>query len=607
MNPTEFNHRKNFLLTPAVTLWLLSLVGLALALAIPARAETPAFSDADWASLGSGMNEPVWSLAVSGTNLYAGGYFTTADGMPANYIAQWNGSSWSALGSGFDGGVAALAVIGTNLYAGGDFANAGGVPANYIAKWDGHSWSALGAGLSGGPAGVTALAVIGTNLYAGGYFTTAGATPVNGIAKWDGNTWSALDSGVSGGGGDVEALAVIGTNLYAGGYFTTAGEVSANYIAQWNGSSWSPLGSGTDFPVWALAASGTNLFAGGDFTMADGASANYIAQWNGSSWSALGSGMDSVIMSLAASGTNLYAGGYFTTAGGLPANGIARWDGNAWWALGSGVSGGDGVVEALAADDWGHLFAGGDFFMAGTDLTSCIAQADLGLAPVILSPPQSQTAEAGSSVYFSSRVVGDPAVTCLWFFNGMNLMRSGPKAILQLTNVNSSLDGAYALVVTNVYGTATSSPAMLNVIPVVPRRPVPGVQVAGEPGSLANVDYVNGLTPPLNWTTLGSVSLTGTSQFYFDLTVPLPPQRFYRASVTQMPRGIPTLNLNFVPAITLSGNVGDSLELDWINQFGPTNAWVTLAAITLTNTSQLYFDVSALGQPPRLYQIVPAP
>ena len=40
---------------------------------------------------------------MSGTNLYAGGYFTTAGGVPANYIAKWDGSAWSALGSGMNG------------------------------------------------------------------------------------------------------------------------------------------------------------------------------------------------------------------------------------------------------------------------------------------------------------------------------------------------------------------------------------------------------------------------------------------------------------------------------------------------------------------------
>ena len=59
------------------------------------------------------------ALAVSGTNLYAGGYFTTAGGVAANNIAKWDGSAWSALGSGMDGAVYALAVSGTNLYAGG--------------------------------------------------------------------------------------------------------------------------------------------------------------------------------------------------------------------------------------------------------------------------------------------------------------------------------------------------------------------------------------------------------------------------------------------------------------------------------------------------------
>jgi hypothetical protein len=56
------------------------------------------------------------------------------------------GQQWSALGSGvggmdgsFNPGVWALAWDGENLYAGGDFTTAGGISANYIAKWDGTS------------------------------------------------------------------------------------------------------------------------------------------------------------------------------------------------------------------------------------------------------------------------------------------------------------------------------------------------------------------------------------------------------------------------------------------------------------------------------------
>src|SRR5437773_7329234 len=85
----------------------------------------------------------VRALAVSGSDLYAGGLFTSAGGSAANYIAKWNGTSWSALGSGVDFVVGGLAVSGSDLYAGGWFTNVG-----YVVKWNGNSWSTLGSGVN---------------------------------------------------------------------------------------------------------------------------------------------------------------------------------------------------------------------------------------------------------------------------------------------------------------------------------------------------------------------------------------------------------------------------------------------------------------------------
>jgi len=97
------------------------------------------WNGSSWSAFGSGdfvlgMNEPVFSLAVSGTNLFVGGQFTTAGGVSANNIAQWNGSSWSALGSGMNGAVSALVVSGTNLFAGGQFTTAGNKVSANIAE-----------------------------------------------------------------------------------------------------------------------------------------------------------------------------------------------------------------------------------------------------------------------------------------------------------------------------------------------------------------------------------------------------------------------------------------------------------------------------------------
>jgi hypothetical protein len=226
--------------------------------------------------------------------------------------------------------------------------------------------------------------------------------------------------------------------------------------------------------------------------------------------------------------------------------------------------------------------------------------------PSLTIPPPTQTAEIGTTVELTAQASTFTPATYQWFFNG-NAISGCTNSVLCLSGVQATNIGAYTLVVCNIDGVKTSSPAMLNVIPVVERRPVPAVKVAGEAGSLLNVDYANSLGPSPNWTRLGSVTLTNTSQICPDLTTPLPSQRFYRAWQTGTPGVVPTLNLNFVPAITLTGNIGNSLRLDYINAIGPTNAWVTLDTVTLTNTSQLYFDVNAPGQPQRLYRIVPMP
>jgi hypothetical protein len=339
------------------------------------------WNGSSWSALGSGMGGNILysypgisAVAVSGTNLYAGGVFTTAGGSGANYVAKWNGSSWSALGSGIGGGsygttVSALAVSGSDLYAGGNFTWAGGGAANYVAKWNGSSWSALGSGIGGVSAPfVSALAVSGNDLYVGGAFTTAGGSAANYVAKWDGSSWSALGSGLNG----PAALAVSGSDLYVGGSFTTAGGSAATNVAKWNGSSWSALGSGLNGGVAALAVSGSDLYVGGSFTTAGGSAANYIAKWNGSSWSALGSGMDGPVYTLAVSGSDLYAGGYFYTAGGGAANGVARWDGSSWSALGSGLN---QPVQALAVSG-SDLYVGGGFTTAGGSGANYVAKWD---------------------------------------------------------------------------------------------------------------------------------------------------------------------------------------------------------------------------------------
>jgi PKD repeat protein len=340
----------------------------------------------------------VVALAWAGTNLYAGGDFTVAGGVVANHVAKWDGTEWSGLGSGTNGGnangpVSAVAWDGTNLYAGGYFRTAGGVAANYIAKWDGSEWSALGTGLDDC---VNDLTCGGGNLYAGGAFTTAGGVSASYIAKWNGSEWSALGAGLEDG---VSAMAWDGANLYVGGWFTSAGGVPANHIAKWDGKEWSALGTGLNGLVYALAWDGTNLYAGGDFTTAGDAAVNHIAQWDGSRWTALGTGVDGLVNALAWNGTNLYVGGQFRTAGGVIANNIAVWDGAVWSALGSGTN---GPVWALVCDAT-NLYVGGNFTTSGAKPSSCIGH--------WCAPPEAPAAPFFTNVTTTALTINWTAVT----------------------------------------------------------------------------------------------------------------------------------------------------------------------------------------------------
>ena len=358
----------------------------------------------------NGVNGSVGAIAAdSNGNVYVGGDFTVAGGMPANGIARWDGSAWHALGSGVDGSVYAIAVSGSDVYVGGRFASAGGMPASRIARWDGSAWHTLGSGVSGD---VYAIVVSGNNVYVGGTFVSAGGMPVSRIARWDGSAWHALGSGVNYNYASpiVSAIVVNGSDVYVGGWFTSASGMPANHIARWDGSAWHALGSGVSggapFPfVRAIAVNESDVYVGGNFTSAGGTPANYIVRWDGGAWHALGAGVSGeypTIFALATRGSNVYAGGSAEFAGDVQINGIGYWNGVHWSRLGSGISGG-GVSALAVAND--QVFVGGGFTSAGGKVSQNFAIWHIPTAPKL--HLTYTTGAPGSTFHFTA--VGFPA------------------------------------------------------------------------------------------------------------------------------------------------------------------------------------------------------
>jgi hypothetical protein len=386
-----------------------------------------------WSSLGSGSANGVSggtsvgvnALAFLGDDLYVGGSFGLAGGLPANCIARWSGGSWSALGNGCRGGVNCIGVLGSDVYVGGAFTNVGGVNAREFAKWDGFGWTtwptldgvfvyplndvankmvvkdgslyiggrfnqagdvianhvarfdganfyALGSkpanGFATPPITVASIGQADDGIYVGGLITAAGRALVSRIARWDGTNWNDVGGGTMGGasgGNRVSAIAGQGSDVYIGGLFTNVGGINVSNIAHWDGFNWWNMGFGFDSTVGALAVSGNLVYAGGGFTNVIGPPAtfpvNHIAMWDGFNWNSLGSGVSSNVNAIAVSGSSVYAGGTFTSASGVTANRIARWDGDSATWNSLGTGTANGVNSTVNA----IAVNGTDVYVAG--------------------------------------------------------------------------------------------------------------------------------------------------------------------------------------------------------------------------------------------------
>ncbi len=76
----------------------------------------------------------LYRLKVIGGHLFALGEFSLGAGGTTDGLAMWNGLDWELLGSGFDGGLYALAEHGRDIYVGGSFGRANGLPAFDLAR-----------------------------------------------------------------------------------------------------------------------------------------------------------------------------------------------------------------------------------------------------------------------------------------------------------------------------------------------------------------------------------------------------------------------------------------------------------------------------------------
>jgi endonuclease/exonuclease/phosphatase family metal-dependent hydrolase len=108
----------------------------------------------------------------------------------------------------------------------------------------------------------------------------------------------------------------------------------------------------------------------------------------------------------------------------------------------------------------------GNFFVddlrVGTTFPDVVTNAPVLERPAIVSPPQNQTVTNGANVTFSVSATGTPPLAYQWQLNNTNLP-GATSSNLTLTAVTFAQAGFYSVVITNVLGSAGSTPVALSV------------------------------------------------------------------------------------------------------------------------------------------------
>ena len=169
-------------------------------------------------------------------------------------------------------------------------------------------------------------------------------------------------------------------------------------------------------------------------------------------------------------------------------------------------------------------------------VTSSIVTLTVDIPVYITSQPQSQTVLRGGSASFTVAATGTPPLEFQWQKNGSNL----PTATLPTCSISSASltdAGFYLVIITNDYGSVTSSIVSLGV--TLPQQMLNIVssgrngiqlQMSGTPNSAYAVQSTTNLAPPIQWQSLLTNTADTNGVWQFTDTNFNSAQKFYRVT-----------------------------------------------------------------------------
>ena len=185
------------------------------------------------------------------------------------------------------------------------------------------------------------------------------------------------------------------------------------------------------------------------------------------------------------------------------------------------------------------------WYIDTVSLTSSSVVCCINSPPTINTQPASQTAVPGTNATFQVIASGPPPLSYQWLWNGSNLPGAAGST-LTLTNVQAAQAGSYSVLVSDAFGTATSSNAVLTVPdPWITSQPKNLSVTAGATASFT-VRAVGTLPVSYQWRLDGS-DLPGANQSNYTIANAQPADSgLYSVLVTNVSGGMVSSNATLV-------------------------------------------------------------
>jgi hypothetical protein len=234
--------------------------------------------------------------------------------------------------------------------------------------------------------------------------------------------------------------------------------------------------------------------------------------------------------------------------------------------------------------------------------------------PVITNQPSNLLVFAGATAPFTVGVSSEFPVSYQWYFNLTNAIAlGGTSATLTLSTTPLSLAGSYSVVVTNAYGSATSTVATLTVVapvatpPSIMQQPL---SVITNQGSNVTFTVVAAGTPPLGyqWQFNGANIAGSTASSYILSSPTLINIGYYSVAVSNAAgatnsgkASLTFLDIKTYAGLTITSPVTTNYDIQAIGAIAETN-WTTLTNVTVGQQPYLYFDYDSPDNPVQFYR-----